>query len=75
LQIIRHFYMRTRGNRHRDRATIKTPVVLVTATLTVAILVAALFLIATETRGDNALGRRDQPPRMSPRMSSPHDHL
>jgi hypothetical protein len=32
----------------------KTPVVLVTATLTVAILLAASFLIATGTRGENA---------------------
>jgi hypothetical protein len=32
----------------------KAPVVLVTATLTVAILLAALFLIATGTRGENA---------------------
>ena len=31
----------------------KTPVVLVTAALTVAILVAASFLIATGTRGEN----------------------
>jgi hypothetical protein len=34
----------------------KTPVVLVTATLTVAILLAASFLIATGTRGDDARG-------------------
>jgi hypothetical protein len=33
----------------------KAPVVLVTATLTVAILLAASFLIATGTRGENAL--------------------
>ena len=32
----------------------KAPVVLVTATLTVAILLAASFLIATGTRGENA---------------------
>jgi hypothetical protein len=32
----------------------KTPVVLVTATLTLAILLAALFLIATGTRGEDA---------------------
>jgi hypothetical protein len=31
----------------------KTPVVLVTATLTVAILLAASFLIATGTRGED----------------------
>ena len=33
----------------------KTPVVLVTLTLTAAILLAASFLIATGTRGENAL--------------------
>jgi hypothetical protein len=33
----------------------KTPVVLVTATLTVAILLAASLLIVTGTRGENAL--------------------
>jgi hypothetical protein len=32
----------------------KTPVLLVTATLAVAILLAASFLIATGTRGENA---------------------
>jgi hypothetical protein len=32
----------------------KTPVLLVTATLTVAILLAASFLIATGTRGEDA---------------------
>jgi hypothetical protein len=37
----------------------KTPVVLVAAALTVAILVAASFLIVTETRGENALWRLD----------------
>jgi hypothetical protein len=36
----------------------KTPVVLVTATLTVAILLAASFLIATGTRGENAFRLR-----------------
>ena len=40
---------------HRDRATMKTPVVLVTAALTVAILLTASLLIATGTRGENAL--------------------
>jgi hypothetical protein len=35
----------------------KTPVVLVTVTLTVAILLAASFLIATGTRGENGLVR------------------
>jgi hypothetical protein len=38
-----------------DRSTMKTPVVLVAAALTAAILLAASFLIATGTRGDNAL--------------------
>jgi hypothetical protein len=40
----------------------KTPVVLVTATLTVAILLAASFLIATGTRGENAFGLRPDIP-------------
>ncbi len=35
----------------------KSPVVIVTAALTVAILLAASFLIATGTRGENALAR------------------
>jgi hypothetical protein len=48
----------------------KTPVVLVAAALTVAILVAASFVIVTETRGANALWRHEQPPR----LSSPPDH-
>jgi hypothetical protein len=41
---------------HRERATmkLKSPVVLVTAALTVAILLAASFLIVTGTRGENA---------------------
>jgi hypothetical protein len=43
-----------RDDPHRDRPTMKAPVVLVTATLTVAILLAASFLIATATRGENA---------------------
>ena len=34
----------------------KTPVALVTATLTAAILLAVTFLIATGTRGEDALG-------------------
>jgi hypothetical protein len=38
----------------------KAPVILVTATLTVAILLAVSLLIATGTRGENAL--RTQPP-------------
>jgi hypothetical protein len=49
----------------------KTPVVLVTAALTVAILLAASFLIATGTRGENALrplfnGPADRSPRLPP---------
>jgi hypothetical protein len=40
----------------------KTPVVLVTATLTVAILLAASFLIATGTRGENAFRLRSDNP-------------
>jgi aldose sugar dehydrogenase len=42
----------------------KTPVVLVTATLTVAILLAASFLIATGTRGedtDRVIGQQHAP--------------
>jgi hypothetical protein len=40
---------------HRDRVSMRTPVVvIVTATLTLAILLAASFLIATGTRGENA---------------------
>ena len=54
MQIIRNFYMRTRGDRHGDRASMKTPVVLVATALTVAILVAASFVIVTETRGAGA---------------------
>jgi hypothetical protein len=40
----------------------KSPVVLVTATLTLAILLAALFLIATGTRGENAFARNPERP-------------
>jgi hypothetical protein len=47
----------TRGDPHRDRATMKAPVVLVTAALTVAILLAATFLIATGTRGEEVRPR------------------
>jgi hypothetical protein len=43
-----------RGDPHRDRATMKTPVVLVTAALTAAILLAATLLIATGSRGEEA---------------------
>ena len=46
---------------HRDwvsmKALVKAPVVIVTATLTLAILLAASFLIATGTRGENAFRR------------------
>ena len=37
----------------------RTPVVLVTAALTLAILLAAAFLIATETRGEDAATRHN----------------
>jgi hypothetical protein len=49
----------------------KTPVVLVTATLTVAILLAASFLIATGTRGENAFRLRSDNP--AGKTSSPGD--
>jgi hypothetical protein len=39
----------------------KSPVVIVTAALTAAILLAASFLIATGTRGENALARASAP--------------
>jgi aldose sugar dehydrogenase len=43
-----------RGDQHRDRATMnKTPVLLVTASLTVATALTATFLIVTGTRGEN----------------------
>jgi hypothetical protein len=48
---------------HRDWVSMKAPVVIVTATLTVAILLAASFLIATENRGENALRLPVDPPR------------
>ena len=48
------FCATTRDARHRDRVTMKTPVVLVTATLAAAILLAASLLIATGTRGEGA---------------------
>jgi hypothetical protein len=44
-----------RGDQHRNRTTMKSPVILVTVALTAAILVAASFLIATGTRGESAL--------------------
>jgi hypothetical protein len=40
----------------------KTPIFMVTAALTVAIIVTATFLVATGTRGDDAFG---------PQLSSP----
>jgi hypothetical protein len=46
---------RQRAVKHRDRVTMKSPVVLVTAALTAAILLAASLLIATGTRGEGAL--------------------
>jgi hypothetical protein len=50
-----------RGDPHRDRATMKTPVVLVTAALTAAILLAATLLIATGSRGEEAPLHADAP--------------
>lgn len=47
-------YAQRRGVGRRDRAAMKAPVVLVTAALTLAILLAAAFMIATETRGADA---------------------
>ena len=41
-----------------DRIMMRSPVVIVAAALTVAILLAASFLIATGTRGENALARK-----------------
>jgi hypothetical protein len=46
-----------RDDQTLDRIRMKSPVVIVTAALTVAILLAASFLIATGTRGENALAR------------------
>jgi hypothetical protein len=48
-------FARQRGDRHRNRATMKTPVVIVAAALAVAILLAASFLIAMGTRGEGVL--------------------
>ena len=45
-----------------DRIRMKSPVVIVTAALTVAILLAVSFLIATGTRGENALARASARP-------------
>jgi hypothetical protein len=44
----------TRGDPHRDQAMMKTPVLLVTVALTVAILLAASLVIATGTRDEDA---------------------
>lgn len=44
----------------------KTPVALVTATLTVAILLAATLLIATGTRGEGTLPRSDSAAQAAP---------
>jgi aldose sugar dehydrogenase len=46
--------------------TMKTPVALVTATLTAAILLAVTFLIATGTRGEDALPPADTGARTVP---------
>jgi hypothetical protein len=45
---------------HRDWGSMKAPVILVTATLTIAILLAASLLIATGRRGENP-PLRDRP--------------
>jgi hypothetical protein len=49
----------------------KAPVVLVTAALTLAILLAASFLIATGTRGENAFRRRSDNPASQSLPTSP----
>jgi hypothetical protein len=49
------------------KAPAKAPVVIVTATLTLAILLAASFLIATGTRGENAF----RPPADASRWHAP----
>jgi hypothetical protein len=54
------------GDLHRDRATMKTPVVLVTAALTAAILLAATLLIATGSRGEEAGLHADAPALTNP---------
>jgi len=54
----------------------KTPVVLVTAALTLAILLAASLLIATGTRGDDGRAAFSAGPAADhPAPSAPHDHL
>ncbi len=51
----------------------KTPVVLVAATLTVAILLATFLLIATGTRGDDSLPLlTEKPATFEPRIVEPH---
>jgi hypothetical protein len=49
----------------------KAPVVLVTVALSVAILLAASFLIATGTRGENALRLRSDDPTSQSLPTSP----
>jgi hypothetical protein len=49
----------------------KTPVILVAAALTVAILLAASFLIATGTRGESALWPRSEHPEGRTQPMSP----
>jgi hypothetical protein len=56
-----------RGDVHRDWVSMKAPVVIVTAALTLAILLAASFLIATGTRGENAF----RPPADAARWHAP----
>jgi hypothetical protein len=46
-----HFRTTSRGDMHRDWGSMKAPVVLVTATLTFAILIAATLLVATGAHG------------------------
>jgi hypothetical protein len=60
-----------RDDPHRDRSTMKAPVVLVTVALSVAILLAASFLIATGTRGENALRLRSDDPASQSLPTSP----
>ena len=53
-----------RNDQLLDRIVMKSPVVIVTAALTVAILLAASFLIATGTRGeetDRVIGQQRAP--------------
>jgi hypothetical protein len=58
LQVLRGNARRSISQSDNDEVLwMKSPVVLVTVALTVAILLAASFLIATGTRGDNAFAR------------------